>query len=168
MKHCSYTHRLSICSHGNDEILLVSDRLQNLTDAISNPDTQKPTLFVLLGNTIEFATLRETFGVKRSRKSKQGFGEIHLNIDSSTVLLDRPIYLANGNFPIRKLKSAATAIDRSHGTRKRALQKAYGTGFDLCSADTLNTIYTHLLFPFVDIFCFLLMTLVVYHTPHIT
>ncbi|KAH7111354.1 hypothetical protein B0J11DRAFT_598877 [Dendryphion nanum] len=62
MKRCDHSHWLSLSSQGNDTCFLASDRLQKITSHISNPDTQSPSLFVLIGGTAKFSSSQDSRG----------------------------------------------------------------------------------------------------------
>lgn len=123
MKRCVHTNWLRLSIHGNEIALLESDRLQTLINHIPNPDLQKPSLLVLIGDAAKSVALRELFGVKRVRwfKGKPGPGEVHLHLDPSTIFSCRPLLLADVEFPKHGLRGKAATADRCHETTRRAI-----------------------------------------------
>jgi hypothetical protein len=155
MKRCEHSHWLSLCIQSNEDALVESDRLQTLTNYIRHPDIGKPSLLVLIGNTTKSVALRELFGVKRVRRfrNKRTVGEVHLHLDPSTIFNGRPIFLADADFPRQKLSTKSTTADKCHEITKHPIQ--WSTASSGTSLRTIaDSIYTHLLFPFADTFCF--------------
>ncbi|KAH8799647.1 acyl transferase/acyl hydrolase/lysophospholipase, partial [Xylogone sp. PMI_703] len=155
MKRCDHSHWLSFGTYGNDTCLLESNRLQTLTHQIQDPDSQKPSLFVLIGNGSKSQALRELFGIKKRRfRSKRNVGEIHLHLDPSSIFHSRPILLADSDLPQQNLRGKLPVANKCHETIRRALPRAEG-GLSQSALDgSIDTIYSHLLLPFVDVFCF--------------
>jgi hypothetical protein len=155
MKRCDHSHWLELHRQGNEVTLLESDRLRTLTKYIQFPDTQKPSLLVLVGNTTKSIVLRELFGVKRVRRfrTKRTVGEIHLHLDPSTIFTGRPIFLADGDSPSQALRTKSTIGDKCHETTRHTVQwSTFLPGMSLSGVGA--SIYTHLLSPFTDLFCF--------------
>jgi hypothetical protein len=154
MKRCDHSHWLSFGTYGNNTCLLESDRLQTLTHQIQDPDTQQPSLFVLIGNRFKSQALQELFGIKKGRKfrSKRDAGEIHLHLDPSTIFHSRPILLADSDLPQQNLRGGLPAADKCHETIRRSLPRA-GRSHGAQDRST-DKIYSHLLLPFADVFCF--------------
>jgi hypothetical protein len=153
MKRCGHSRWLNLSAQGNEIALLESDRLQTLTNQIIDPDAQQPSLFVLIGNTSKSLALREVFGVNKTRifRSKRTTGEIHLHIDPASIFHSRPIFVAEGDLTGHSLRAKAAATDKCHDTTRRALSRAAaGLSID----ELTDGIYSHLLFPFGDVFCF--------------
>ncbi|PVH90608.1 FabD/lysophospholipase-like protein [Periconia macrospinosa] len=148
MKRCDHTHWLSISTQGGEAALLESDRLQTLVNHIPHPNVQQPSLFLLIGNTEKSIALRALFGLKRARKFtiKRNPGEVHLHLDPSSVFNGRPILLADGDVPNYISGGENAKTDKCHETIRRSLRRSGNTA----AVD----IYTHLLFPFTDVFCF--------------
>jgi hypothetical protein len=156
MKRCDHSHWLSFGSSGNDTCLLESDRLQTLTHQIQDPETQRPSLIVLIGNASKSQALRKLFGIKKGRKfrSKRNADEIHLHLDPSTIFHSRPILLADSDLPQQNLKRRVPTADKCHETIRRTLPRI-GGGLSYSAPDgNTDTIYSHLLLPFADVFCF--------------
>jgi hypothetical protein len=155
MKRCNHSHWLSFGTYNNETSLLESDRLQTLTHHLQDPDTQQPSLFVLIGNTSKSLALRELFGTKKVRKfrSNRHSGEIHLHLDSSSIFNSRPIFIADGDLPQPSLRTKVPSAEKCHETIRRALPKP--TADSRIALDgTTDSIYSHLLLPFADVFCF--------------
>lgn len=151
MKHCDHSYWLSLHVQGTETTLLESDRLQVLTSQIISPDTQQPSLFVLIGNAAKSLALRELFGVRNAYKSryKRSSSEIHLYLDPSSVFHSRPILLADSDLPKQSLRTKAPTTNKCHDTTRRTLSRP-GSSVDKIAVE----IYSHLLFPFADVFCF--------------
>jgi hypothetical protein len=155
MKRCNHTQWLGLCNQGNEVALLESDRLQTLTKYIHNPNIRQPSLLVLIGNAAKSTALRELFGVKRVRRfrTKRSAGEIHLHLDPSTTFHGRPILIADTNLPSQTLRAKSATADKCHDTTRRIVRCHTGSpGVSL--DDIAVSVYTRLLFPFVDVFCF--------------
>ena len=156
MKRCDHSRWLSFGTYGNDTCLLESDRLQTLTHQIQDPDTQQPSLFVLIGNGSKSQALRELFRIKKGRKfrSKRDAGEIHLHLDPSTIFHSRPMLLADGDLPQQNLRAGVPTADKCHETIRRTLPRV-GGGLSHGAPDkSTDKIYSHLLLPFINIFYF--------------
>ncbi|KAH8653952.1 acyl transferase/acyl hydrolase/lysophospholipase [Tricladium varicosporioides] len=155
MKRCDHSHWLSFDTCGNETSLLESDRLQTLTHHLQNPDTQQPRLFVLIGNASKSLALRELFGTKKAGKfrKKRHVGEIHLHLDPSSIFHNRPVLIADGDLPQQVSRAKAPSAQKCHETIRRAYPRP---GIDLSSTldGTTDTIYSRLLLPFADVFCF--------------
>jgi hypothetical protein len=69
--------------------------------SLQDPDTQQPSLFVLIGNISKSLALQELFGIKKAWKFRSnGYaGEIHLHLDPSSIFNSRPILIADGDLP---------------------------------------------------------------------
>jgi hypothetical protein len=152
MKRCDHSHWLGLSSKGNNTYFLASDRLQKITSHIPHPDTQSPYLFVLIGGTAKSVALRQLFGIKRTRRftTRRSTGEVHLHIDPSTVFHKRPVLIAEGSLPPKTLRGKIPS-DKCHEVTRRTFRGSNG-------AADLNQIaagiYSKLLFPFADVFCF--------------
>jgi hypothetical protein len=150
MKYCEHTHWLNISHQGCNTYLALSDRLQNITKHIPNPDVQKPSLFLLIGNATKSVSLKEVFGLKaRHIKPKRGLGDIHLHIAPFSVFHDRPLIVADSDAVSNNLsKKIATA--KCHEITYRLIQRSSDSlNFD----HHVNGIYGQLLLPFVDVLC---------------
>ncbi|KAH8650337.1 acyl transferase/acyl hydrolase/lysophospholipase [Tricladium varicosporioides] len=152
MKRCNHSHWLSLGTYGNEISLLESDRLQTLTHHLQDPDTQRPSLFVLIGNTSKSLALRELFRTKKAPRfrSKRHAGEIHLHIDPSRIFHSRPVLIADGDLPQQSLRVKVPVAEKCHETIRRKLPRAVAGPVD----GTTSDIYSRLLLPFADVFCF--------------
>lgn len=131
-------------------------RIWNCNQKISyNPDIRQLSLLVLIGNAAKSIALRELFGIKRARRfrSKRSAGDIHLYLDPSTTFHGRPIFIADTNLTNKTLRAKSATADNCHETIRRTIQcPTWSLGASL--DDIAVSVYTRLLFPFVDIFCF--------------
>jgi len=152
MKRCNHSHWLSLGTYGNEISLLESDRLQTLTHHLQDPDTQRPSLFVLIGNTSKSLALRELFRTKKAPRfrSKRHAGEIHLHLDPSRIFHSRPVLIADGDLPQQSLRAKVPVAEKCHEIMRRNLPRAAAGPVD----GTTDSIYSRLLLPFADIFCF--------------
>ena len=151
MKRCEHTSWLSLCTEGNDTYLAVSDRLDTISTQIPKPDTQTPSLFVLIGNRAKSVALRELFGVKKKRRliPKRIPSEIHLHVDASSIFNEIPLLIADSEIPLKALRAKISSA-KCHEVTKRLIQRPAGS----CRLDEISGgIYTQFLFPFVDVFC---------------
>lgn len=150
MRRCKHTHWLGLCRQGDDAALLESDRLQSLVKHLPRPDTQRPSLIVLVGNKEKAAALRVLFGVKRARRLtlRRSPGEVHLHVDPSTAFDERPVLLADSDLLDQGVDGKPAPIDRCHETVRRPFGRSDA---GISAADDL---YARLLFPFADVFCF--------------
>jgi hypothetical protein len=149
MKHCQHTSWLSLCSEGNDTYLVISDRLDSIKTHFPRPDTQRPSLFVLIGNRAKSVALRELFGVRRNQRflTKRVPGEIHLHVEASSIFNERPLLIADSDPPAKTLRTKIPST-KCHETTKQLVRRPGSL------AEISSTIYSQLLQPFVDVFCF--------------
>jgi hypothetical protein len=156
MKRCDHSHWLSLNVHGNETFLLESDRLQTLTRQIRDPDTQQPSLLVLIGKTPKALALRELFGIKTAGKltSKRIAGEIHLHLAPYSIF-SRPILVADGDLYQRSVRLKAPRIGNCHGTTRRTLLRTASPAVlpRTTQDESIDNIYPLLLLPFTDVFC---------------
>ncbi|KAF1948543.1 patatin-like phospholipase-like protein [Byssothecium circinans] len=152
MKNCDHPNWLNLCTQGNDTCFLVTDRLQKIANHISNPDTVSPSLFVLIGGTAKSVALRQLFGIKRSRRftTKRSTGEVHLHIDPLSLSNGRPALIAEGAL-LMKTPKGRIPSEKCHEITRRTIR---GAGESVDPNRIATAIYSKLLFPFADIFCF--------------
>ncbi|PSN58648.1 hypothetical protein BS50DRAFT_510039, partial [Corynespora cassiicola Philippines] len=150
MNRCHHTQWLHCSTQGGEPALLESDRLRRLIRHIPHPDTQRPSLIVLIGNTGKLRALRALFGLRRVRRctTKRQVGEIHLHLDPSSAFTGRPILLAESNLPRHNLERTSSTPETCHETTRYPIKRVDG------DAQAETGIYTNLLFPFTDVFCF--------------
>lgn len=151
MRRCNHTSWLSLCSQGNGTELLVSDRVQSIINYIPDADVQRPSLLVLVGNATKTIALRELFGVKRAPRFSitRGPTEIHLHVDPSSIF-GTPMLIADGDLS-GKLRGRIQTDNKCHQVTRRAIREPEQE----LGLDTLTSrIYSQLLLPFADVFCF--------------
>jgi hypothetical protein len=87
--------------------LAVSDRLDTISTQIPKPDTQTPSLFILISNRAKLVTLRELFGVKKKRRliPKRIPSEIYLYIDTSSIFNEIPLLIIDSEIPLKALRA---------------------------------------------------------------
>lgn len=125
--------------------------MQSILDCVPTPDFQQPTLLVLIGNVSKAIALRELFGVKRAGRFnlRQSPTEVHFHVDPTTFFGDNPLFIANGDLcdqPAVKTV-AAKAQDMTQRLIKRPSEEFGFSG-------PTGSIYTQLLAPFANVFCF--------------
>ena len=149
MKRCQHTNWISLCSEGNDSYLAVSDRLDTIKAHIPEPDSRRPSLFVLIGNRAKSIALRELFGAKRNQRfvTRRVPGEIHLHVEASSIFNERPLLIADSDLPSKACRAKVPST-KCHETTKRIVQRAGSL------AEIASRIYAQLLSPFIDVFCF--------------
>ncbi|KAH7304394.1 hypothetical protein B0I35DRAFT_454699 [Stachybotrys elegans] len=150
MKPCKHTSWLTLQSHGQNAELLVTNRVQRLVDGIPYSDDQKPSLLVLIGNATKSIALQELFGVRRTRQFRsRRSSELHLHVEPTSIFLGRPRLIVEGDISLG-LKGTVPTY-KCHEIKRQEIRRT-SPGSSLGSAS--NSIYTKLLFPFTDIFCF--------------
>ncbi len=160
MKPCKHSHWLSLHSNHGEVTFTHSDRAATLLHSLLYLESQRPSLFVLVGNRSKARALRELASASTGKNSagKRGFGEIHLHIDPSAPFSDRPILFADGDFPIRQ-NTKAPFTGKCHEVTKRLLPNPReGLPIDNLQA-AADRIYFRLLLPFTDVFCFFALDL---------
>lgn len=148
MTRCLHTHWLSLRRQDGEAALLESDRLRSLTADLPYPESQRPSLFVLVGNKEKSAALKAAFGVKRARNVPLPLGSriggVHLHIDPSSVFSDRPILLAEHNIHEQVPNAKRATSPKCHEIVRRVLRRA---------ESEISDVYPQLLYPFADVFC---------------
>ena len=154
MKRCNHSHWLGVDYHDNDVALLETDRLHVLTNYLQNPDSQKPSLIVLVGNVAKSAALRALFGIKKRRwfVNRRG-AEIQLHLDPCTIFHERPIFLGDTDFSNEVVSEKPATLDRCHKTARHPIQSSTISPSTTLHGVALD-IYTRLLSPFADVICF--------------
>jgi hypothetical protein len=119
-------------------------------------ESQKPSLFVLVGNGSKARALKELASANPVKKSigKRGHGEIHLHIDPSATFSDRPILFADGDFPFLRKPSKGMLVDNCHGVTERILMGLSESVPNDHLQTAVDSLYFRLLSPFTDVFCF--------------
>lgn len=150
MKGCEHTCWLSICGRSGTPALLQSDRPTTLANDLPSFDTQRPSLFVLIGNAEKSVALQALFGIKRARRriANQKYSEMHLHFDPSTTFTDRPVLLASYDMRQRSAKWASARRDKCHRETRHVFRQLPAGG------GAVDKLLPHLLFPFADVFCF--------------
>lgn len=154
MKPCDHTQWLGLSTQGNETVLLESDRPQALL--ANNPyiERQYPSLFLLVGSVSKSLALQELVSTKPIKRSngKRHHGEIHLQLEPSSVFGDRPIFIADGDLPNKNLRGRAiTTEEGCHETIRRAFPRIPGKS--IAADDIADHLYSRLLHPFADVFC---------------
>jgi hypothetical protein len=106
---------------------------------------------VLIGGRAKSVALRQLFGVKKTRRStdKRSSGEVHLHLDSSTIFNGRPLLIAEGDLPSKTLRGKFP-LNKCHEITRRTIRESKNVDLNWIA----TSIYSKLLFPFADVFCF--------------
>jgi hypothetical protein len=151
MKRCDHTRWLSVCGRSGNPVLVQSDKPAAIASDLPSPDTQQPSLFVLIGNAEKSIALQALFGVKKARRCtfRQRRSEMHLHLDPATAFADRPILLASCDMQQRSARQTSAKRDKCHRETRHAFRQRTPAG-----AGTVDELLPHLLFPLADVFCF--------------
>jgi hypothetical protein len=155
MRICNHSHWLGLCKRDSEITFAQSDRAQILLHSLPYFESQKPSLFVLVGNGSKTRALKELASANTVKSiSKRGRGEIHLHIDPSATFSDRPILFADGDFPVLRKPNKAMLVDNCHGVIKRILSGLRESVPNDHLQTAVDSLYFRLLSPFTDVFCF--------------
>ncbi|KAH7393734.1 patatin-like phospholipase-like protein [Cadophora sp. MPI-SDFR-AT-0126] len=159
MKPCNHSHWLSLHSHHGEITFTQSDRAATLLHSLLYLESQRPSLFVLVGNRSKARALRELVSASTGKRSagRRSYGEIHLHLDPSAPFSGRPILFADGDFPIQQNIKPSTS-GKCHEVTQILLPKTNRLPSETLQA-AADSIYFRLLFPFTDVFCFFALDL---------
>lgn len=151
MKLRSSTFWLGLGSYENTTDLVVSNRPRQVTAQTSRPNSQRPSLLVLVGHKAKTAALHELFGVRRTQQAgaPSGSADIHLHLASQSIFYERPLLIAEGGFPDGDSEAFPKACPQD--VRRRTVMRPTQRAAKDHAADEL---YSRLLRPFGDVFCF--------------
>ncbi|CZR65314.1 related to calcium-independent phospholipase A2 [Phialocephala subalpina] len=169
MRYCRHSQWLGLAMKDGQVFLQSTDRLQNILEDLENPGDQHPSLLVFIGNKSKALAIKELVPRYSSgRRShypetdeapqtneaslheRRKHGEIHLHIYSSAT--DRPMLLAEGDFPSLEKPGRELVPQRCHETMSRQLQSPGLSARPLM--DSADAIYFKYLSAFADVFCF--------------
>ena len=149
MKPCPHTQWLGLCRDSGRAALSQSDRLQALIAGLGDPHVQQPSLLVLVGNTEKATAMRTLFGVKGSRRCKiRHLGEVHVHLDPSTALLERPLLVASCDTRERCQLWSDARGETCHGAQRHWLSRPFAR------ENAADEAHARILSPFADVFCF--------------
>jgi hypothetical protein len=155
MRHCKHSQWLSLSSKDHEITLDVADRAKILLDYLPDPDVQRPSLLVLIGNSAKARALRELVSINGPKSDgRRAHGEIHLHIDASTTFSNRPVLIADGDLPIRGRIKPQVASAKCHETTSRVLPRRQDNAPAMNLRESVDHMYFRLLSPFTDVFCF--------------
>jgi hypothetical protein len=138
----------------NEIALTHSDRARRLHQ-LPYFESQRPSLFVLLGNKEKALALKELASSTGKRTvAKRRCGEIHLHIHPSTTFSDRPLLFADGDFPAHPRLTRVAPADKCHEVTKRILPGPRAGIASVGLQPVADRLYCALLSPFTDVFCF--------------
>jgi hypothetical protein len=153
MRYCKHTQWLTLSIQAHETSLHVTNRIHTLLTDIPNPTTQSPALFVFVGSSTKSKGLKEfvlTKGLKFIKK--RAHRDIHLHLDTATAFDSRPILIADGDFPAYQRLTKITPAEKCHKTAVRILPRLRDRLSNV--HDLADDIYSKLLSPFADVFCF--------------
>jgi len=155
MKRCDHSQWLTLFSQGIETALHESDRLQTLVDQIPSPDSQHPSLSVLIGSTAKSVALHELVPSTKAAKvkSRRRHGDVHLYLAASTIFHDRPVLFAEGDLPFRGSRNKTFPAEKCHETVKRTLFRLREDVPGNQQDSIANNLYSRLLCPFADVIC---------------
>ncbi|RDL30200.1 uncharacterized protein BP5553_10478 [Venustampulla echinocandica] len=154
MRPCKHSSWLTVYQQDDDITLAHSDRAQVLLHNLPYFESQKPSLFVLIGSASKTRALRELASASTERSiGRRGSGEICLHLDPSTTFSDRPVLVADGDILVHKNPHQAALIHKCHNVTRRILP---GRSENIRSRLQVagDSLCFRLLFPFTDVFCF--------------
>lgn len=152
MRFCKHSEWLGLSIKDHDITLNASDRLQTLVDYLPDPDKQKPSLFVVIGNKGKAIALRQLLSLEPKWNGKRPYGELHLHIDATFV--DRPILIADGDLPTHHRPGKVVCPGKCHETIRSIIPCIMGNVSTSSLDEAVDNIYMRLLSPFTDVFCF--------------
>ncbi|EGY23440.1 phospholipase [Verticillium dahliae VdLs.17] len=140
---------LSGCENNYD--LIVSNRLRLVTSHLPRPDTQRPSLVVLVGGRAKSIALHAMFGVRIAQPAtgSPGSNEIHLHLAPQTSFHERPVLLAEGHLYNSHARVVPTTCPQD--ARRQAIIWTAQSGME---RRVTGELYCRLLAPFADVFCF--------------
>ncbi|RAQ98766.1 putative patatin-like phospholipase [Stemphylium lycopersici] len=146
--------RLQQSKHGSIAALMardatVEETLQALIAGLGDPRGQQPSLFVLVGNREKTTAMRTLFGIRGSRRYKIRYlGEVHVHLDPSTALLQRPLLVASCDTRDRCQSWSDARGETCHGARRHWLWRPFAR------ENAADEAHARILSPFADVFCF--------------
>jgi hypothetical protein len=110
---------------------------------------------MLISNAAKLVALHQLFGIKRARgfRSKRSASGIHLHLNPSTIFHGIPIFLADADYHKQAFRTKSATTDKCHETITRTIQ-LHSPFSGLSLDDVAVSVYTCLIFSFVDTFCF--------------
>ena len=155
MKNCNHSHWFGLTLENNDITISQSDRATILLHDLPYFESQRPSLFVLVGSRAKALALKEfVSGTDKKLAAKRGCGEIHLHIDPSTAFSDRPILFADGDFPAHPRPTKNAFPDKCHAVSKGIIPGPRGSIVGVGLQHVADQLYSTLLSPHTDVFCF--------------
>ena len=153
MRRCPHSQWLCLYCQDNQSLLLETDRLEQVTKLIQNPELQQPSLIVFVGNKTKADVLRKAFGVGKQQAlgSKQLKGQFSLHLEPSTAFSVRPLLLIEGDLSAKQSIIASSIFTEQpcHETIKRPFHRSTAFSYQDMQID----IYINLLSPFTDVYC---------------
>jgi hypothetical protein len=156
MKHCDHSHWFGLYMSKNEIEFTYSDRAQTLLHSLPYSEAQKPSLFVLIGNSGKTLALKElaTGNIRKKSIGRRALGELHLHIDPSSIFSDRPVLFADGDFPAYQKLSKTPSSEKCHNLTSKILLPSRSRTPSTSLQNAANSLYVTLLSPFTDAFCF--------------
>jgi hypothetical protein len=177
MRYCKHTQWLGLATSDGDVLVQSTDRLHTILEDLPDPDAQQPSLLVFIGNRSKARAIKELaktftppprYGRDPSCLSqyddevssrgqtklngRRTHGEIHLHIHAPSTFSSRPVLLAEGDLPSLDRASTALGTEKCHELESRQIEPEGLATPSLAGA--ADRIYSQLLLPFTDVFCF--------------
>jgi hypothetical protein len=138
-----------------DLSVLLSRRLDELTDQIPEPERQCPGLLLLLGGRAKSTALNTLLSAS-SDANRRGCNDIRLHLAASSVFSEGPVLIAEGDLlDPRRLDNSCGKPDLRGCTKINLPQLCNGHD-PSTKADLANLIYSRLLHPFTNVVCIFL------------
>ena len=148
MKRCTHPYWFNLSTVGDETCLQVSDRFNTIINEIPDAERTTPSTVLLVGNKTKSAVLHQIFSIKRARlfRSRRSAGDLHLHIDPTTALTQRPLLVAEGAVTQSYSHDKVHQSDKCHVIRNHPLR-------DSSPSRPVSDVYYSLLYPFVDCLC---------------
>ena len=107
---------------------------------------------MLIGNRAKTSALQQVFSIKRNWQlgSRRATNKIYLHSDPSTIFFQTPVFIAEGDIKCQDFRERPFA-SKYHELTRRAVHR---TNADTSLDQVWSRLFTDLLYPFVDTFCF--------------
>jgi hypothetical protein len=161
MKSCDHSQWLGLGLQQGNIVFQETDRLQTLIEGLPDPDTRKPSLFVLIGRKTKSLFLQKLVSVERKNKFrwKRARHGIHLHLDASSAFHDNPVFYADSYLPTHLVGDCTSRPDSCHESVTRPLPRSSSDYLGLAGTRAADFLYSRLLRPFSDVFCLFLADL---------
>ncbi|KIW35778.1 uncharacterized protein PV06_11882 [Exophiala oligosperma] len=155
MKLCNHHPWLGICEQGYETSLIETGRLEMLSSRFEQPDDASPSLIVFVGQHSKSVALEKLFDIHRTRlfKGKPYTGDVDLHVVPESPNSRRPVFIATGAVGSKRIRRTPNRHRCQDGSRW-PLRTVPGGSEPHHMQRTEQAIYSRLLLPFTDVFCF--------------